>query len=139
MKTLLFLSLSFLGLINGCHEQKPLNVPQQGDTISIGYKERYSNTTNDITLKFDSVLEDSRCPDGATCVWAGNAKVQLVLGLNNKKDTFALNTNANMPSGDNFVTANGYKISLIDLSPHLKLNEDIHLPQSYRVEISINK
>ena len=34
----------------------------------------------EITIKFLSVEEDSRCPDGAACVWAGNAKVKVKIG-----------------------------------------------------------
>ena len=30
-----------------------------------------------IKIKFLSVVEDSRCPVNATCVWAGNAKIRI--------------------------------------------------------------
>ena len=32
---------------------------------------------NGLTVTFVGVKEDSRCPDNARCVWAGNAAVQL--------------------------------------------------------------
>jgi hypothetical protein len=30
-----------------------------------------------LKVEFDSVAEDSRCPRGVTCIWAGNAKILL--------------------------------------------------------------
>ena len=32
-----------------------------------------------LKINFVSVVEDSRCPEGATCIWAGNAKIALTL------------------------------------------------------------
>ncbi|PKP27148.1 MAG: hypothetical protein CVU03_01010 [Bacteroidetes bacterium HGW-Bacteroidetes-2] len=32
-------------------------------------------TFDGITIYFKEVLEDSRCPSGVTCIWAGQAKV----------------------------------------------------------------
>jgi len=32
-------------------------------------------TIDGITIHFKEVLEDSRCPSGVTCIWAGRAKV----------------------------------------------------------------
>jgi hypothetical protein len=29
----------------------------------------------DLTIKFLEVTEDSRCPEGANCIWAGRAKI----------------------------------------------------------------
>ena len=31
----------------------------------------------DFTVFFETVLEDSRCPKGANCVWAGDATVRI--------------------------------------------------------------
>lgn len=39
--------------------------------------EQISLIGTDLTLVFQDVTEDSRCPDGAVCVWAGNGRIQL--------------------------------------------------------------
>ncbi len=50
-------------------------------------------TKDKLTLKFISVLEDSRCPEDVNCVWAGNAKVQIKLrSRRGISKTFELNT-----------------------------------------------
>ena len=33
-----------------------------------------------VPVRFVRVAEDSRCPPGVTCVWAGRARVELVIG-----------------------------------------------------------
>jgi hypothetical protein len=36
--------------------------------------------SKDLKIKFESVSSDSRCPKGVTCVWAGEAKCQTLVG-----------------------------------------------------------
>ena len=35
-----------------------------------------------LTIKFESVITDSRCPKGVTCIWAGEAKCQMQITYN---------------------------------------------------------
>ena len=44
------------------------------------------------TVTFEAVAEDSRCPAGVMCVWAGNAQARLRLGEAGRDTTVALNT-----------------------------------------------
>ena len=49
-----------------------------------------------LKIEFDSVTEDSRCPKGVTCVWAGNAKILLKVKKDAAKPAnVELNTNIN--------------------------------------------
>ncbi len=32
-----------------------------------------------VGIKFEAVTTDSRCPEGATCIWAGEAKSQIII------------------------------------------------------------
>ncbi len=34
-------------------------------------------TANDYTIVIDKIISDSRCPEGATCVWAGEIVMEL--------------------------------------------------------------
>lgn len=68
-----------------------------------------------LTVKFVSVVEDSRCPEGATCVWQGNAKISLLVGKKGKSSkTVELNTlgRPEFPSETNYLN---YKIKLVSL------------------------
>ncbi len=70
--------------------------------------------TSKLTVKFISVLEDSRCPEGAQCIWAGKAKIKVeVTSKRLGTKTFEFNTTMG-PQGDRF---DGWAINLDSLTP----------------------
>ena len=72
---------------------------------------------NNLEITFTRVLEDSRCPIGVTCIWEGNAKVELEVGaLNSDAPTIrlVLNTATEPRDGD----AYGQRITLIAVRPN---------------------
>src|SRR5688500_409766 len=76
----------------------------------------------DLTVKFVSVLEDSRCAEGTNCIWAGNAKVKLKLKKKNGAwETFELNTNLEKQE----IEFGGYSIKITALTPTPKENVKI--------------
>lgn len=67
-----------------------------------------------LNVKFISVVEDSRCPVGTNCVWAGNAKVKIHIGkTRGETKEFELNTNLDPKT----VVYKGYQIKIVSLSP----------------------
>jgi hypothetical protein len=78
-------------------------------------------------IKFVEMVEDSRCPTGTTCIWAGNAKVKIeVRGGRGGAKTFELNS-ATQPTVVNYA---GYDIKLIGLTPKPAVNVRID-PDKY--------
>ena len=76
-----------------------------------------------LKIKFVSVVEDSRCPEGTNCIWAGNAKVKIQVGkTGGEMKTFELNSNSEPKS----VSFEGYEIKLTGLEPHPKANVRIN-------------
>ncbi len=75
--------------------------------------------TGKISIKFVEVIEDSRCPEDANCIWAGNAKIKVMLSRNGKDaQTFEMNTTLqNTNTGDGFLPYKGYNITLMRLTP----------------------
>ena len=66
------------------------------------------------TVKFVSVLEDSRCPTGAVCVWAGNVKIKIQIGKKGgAAEGFELNTNLKPQT----IEYKGFQIKITSLSP----------------------
>lgn len=87
--------------------------------IKIQVNQEKKIADSDITLKFVSVLEDSRCPVDARCIQAGNAKLQINLRKSNgERQIFEINTNLKPQA----VTFEGYEIKLTNLDPKLKTN-----------------
>ena len=64
-----------------------------------------------------TVVEDSRCPTGVTCIWAGNGKVSVHLSKG-KSDAVAVELNTN--AGPKSSTYQGYEIRLVSLDPYPK-------------------
>ena len=71
-------------------------------------------TKDKLTIKFVSLVEDSRCPTDTNCIWAGNAKITIKINKGKSAaKTFELNTNLE----PQVVTFAGYEIKLTNLTP----------------------
>ena len=72
----------------------------------------------------------SRCPEGAMCIWAGNAKVVLLFS----QEDMALNTYLDPQLG----TYSNYTIRLVMLNPYPRLYAPIN-PKEYIVGLLVTK
>ena len=85
--------------------------------VKVGKQKKFSGSK--IKVKFMSLVEDSRCPEGTNCVWAGNAKIKVMISQGDGAgETFEINTNL----GARGATFGGYAINLTDLTPTPKAN-----------------
>jgi hypothetical protein len=65
-----------------------------GDEFSLTATQKALVKSETFEIKFLSVVEDSRCPPDVDCIWAGNAKVKVLLKKGNRTSReFELNTN----------------------------------------------
>lgn len=100
--------------------------------VRVNTEKKFSKSK--LKIKFLSV-EDSRCPQGTECVWAGNAKVKIqVTGKKGKSQTFELNTNGEPKA----VKFDGYEIKLGEVTPYPATNIRID-PKGYTAQISVKK
>jgi hypothetical protein len=68
-----------------------------------------------LKISFSAVVEDSRCPKGVDCIWAGNGKIMLKVSVGGGKATpLELSTNLE-PRQASF---HGYTIKLLSLDPY---------------------
>lgn len=103
------------------------------DTLELKYGECVT-TFGQSTVCFDTVLNESRCPEGSMCVWEGNAKIKLRVSINEiGEHSIELNTNQNFPID---TTINHLNISLISLTPYPDISMTI-IPKDYIAELSI--
>ena len=75
-------------------------------------------TENKLSLCFDSLVSDSRCPANAICVWQGTAVARFSLTKNNETTSFVLSTLDMPPTYNKDTALLGYKIEFINLSPY---------------------
>ena len=94
--------------------------PKFGEAVDvrIGNSVRFPNDTT--TVQFSDVSVDSRCPQGALCVWEGDAAVVFTVG---GASASALHTAA--VSGPTTMIVNGKRLTLVSLAPLQKVGQTI--------------
>jgi hypothetical protein len=94
---------------------KPEAVKSETFTLHTGKQKKVARW--ELSIKFVTVMEDSRCPVGVNCIQAGNAKIQVkVTSRSGETKMMELNTNAGA-KGDQF---GRYTINLVSLTPKPK-------------------
>ena len=108
MRSLIFLFITMFGSVAFASAKEP-------ETVKVRVGEIKSAGGGRLAIKFVSVVEDSRCPIDARCVWAGNAKIKIAVSKGKMAaKTIELNSGLKPDS----ITIYGYEIKLVDLSPH---------------------
>ena len=69
-----------------------------------------------IKVSINAVVEDSRCPTGVQCIWAGNGKVSVRLSKD-KREAVSVELNTTEPKSS---TYEGYEVRLVRLDPYPK-------------------
>jgi hypothetical protein len=94
---------------------------RQGDSIRL--------TGSQSTLYFLSVPEDSRCPSGVQCIWAGNAQASLQL------DTTQFSLNTTVEPREAVVA--GFRFSLVQLTPRPEGSDT--MPARYSATLKVTR
>ncbi|AZB21800.1 hypothetical protein EG338_06760 [Kaistella haifensis] len=93
-------------------------------------------------VTFKQITEDSRCPKGVNCIWAGVATAEIeLMGLYTRPVTLKLSTindaKKNYHKSQNF---NGFSISLVELSPEPTSEKGFNaLKGSYKIGLKFSK
>ena len=86
-----------------------------------------------LRVTFDRVAEDSRCPEGVNCIWAGNVRVALLVkGPGKAQRREKLNT-ATEPRE---LKLNGRTVTISKVSPAKVVEREIKTG-SYRITLSL--
>lgn len=111
-RTIIATSLLIFGLLS--------SVPvfaAQTTALRIGQTKR---TPGNVRVKFIEIVEDSRCPIGTDCIWAGRVIIRVeVKGKNGRPRTAELE--AGKP--ESTVSVDGVTISLSSVDPHPKADK----------------
>lgn len=84
---------------------------------------------------FESVLEDSRCPEGVDCVWSGNAKIRI---RSSKQRQAPANIELNTDLESKSSSYLNYEIRLLTLKPRPKADKAIQ-PSEYKAALIVTK
>lgn len=121
-------------------EIKPMS--KEGNVIYFEEGENKFLKEYEMNVTFKGISEDSRCPEGVNCVWAGVAVAQIeVMGLATRPMTVSIATTEN--AGRNYHQSaefNGYTISLQGVNPYPNSQDGAKaLAGKYKIGIVIKK
>ena len=141
-KTWLVAIILALALV-GCHSNRAVAEPTTINLNQVftldGGQEATINGQN-LRLRFDKVLEDSRCPKSVECFWTGQARIALLVEPNGRGET-DLEFNTNPAPGQNNQTArvDEYTITMQSLDPYPQtIDQPIPL-EDYRATLTVGK
>jgi hypothetical protein len=103
-----------------------------GDTAFLELPVGRSADNGEISVTFDGVSEDSRCPTDVECVWAGNGAIRLTLTGGDETEVVILNSTLN-PREASF---GPYSIGFRDLTPYPVSGEPLD-PGEYAAHVAI--
>jgi hypothetical protein len=129
--TLLFISLLFG---NGCDSPSAATRVPLGRPFELA--PAASTQVDGLTLGFERVAEDSRCPIDALCVWEGDATVVVSLRARSGEPvSFELHTGGGRPREAGF---GDYTVRLVALLPALRSDRAIP-PADYRATLIVTR
>jgi len=72
-----FFALGILALILfSCDDESvAYNEQKLNQSNAIHIFETKTSVSNELSITMDAILSDSRCPEGAICIWEGNGEV----------------------------------------------------------------
>ncbi len=123
----LFLA-SLTAATTGCGPADPLTAesefPVDGRTVKVSVREGEQAAVEGfpVTLRFVRVVQDSRCPKNATCVWIGEGTVAVELVSGSRKESAELKISGAAGREDEAaaqpVVLLGYRLALLELQPY---------------------
>ncbi len=146
-KLLIFVTFTAL-FFGGCNMFGPGDASfDLGDTVAIAIGETL-HESDSFWVRLDSITEDSRCPEGAMCVWAGRAVARMTVGNNDTSLQFMFSTHWRDSSRTHrvrfetdpgaFPEAPVYEVTMTGVTPYPVVGEVIR-PREYRVHFTVQR
>lgn len=106
-----------------------------GDTVELQQSIIYQPTGSDLSILFDSIVNDSRCPSNVQCITMGNAKAAITIYRKDQEANVTLNTH---PDNQQVIRKDGFNIQLIDVLPYPATSDPIP-PKDYTIRMVVTK
>lgn len=129
-----YFTFMILLLAASCHQDsvRVLDIPlSQEFTLKLG--ERASIDNANLVIRFIDVIEDSRCPINARCIWEGNGKISLEM---QKPDAEKVTVRVNTSLQPQTAVYDAYEILFKQLRPEPVAGSEIK-PEDYRATLLV--
>lgn len=120
-------------LLCACSEAGP-GSPEESFTLRTGESKR--SETAGLTVRFDKVVSDSRCPKGVNCIRAGEAVVRFAVGTEagqNEPLDFKV-----PPGGSDSARFGDVLITIVELNPQTESGKRID-PSDYEARVRLSQ
>lgn len=129
MRNLLITGLILSIFASACAAQIPGKVTlQPGESVS--------DADGAIKVTFIEVLEDSRCPADAVCIWAGQVKVLVEVEYGTEIQQYTLTGDTLLEGDVKSITIGEYTITLVQVDPYPLASQPTD-PAAYQVTLTI--
>ena len=130
---LLFVCVT-LFLVNTCENSKSIRPVELNQAFQLRFQQIAKLKSENIGIRFTSLIQESRCPKGVQCITAGVAEIALQLGKGEgQTEQIQLSTEA--PADE--ISYGKYRIRLLDVSPYPSAGQR-NDPKHYSVQLIIS-
>ncbi len=132
MKTLLpiLLTAAVLTLAARCEPEDEFIL---GESFTLAQEEVKTNHSENLSVQWAKVLEDSRCPKYMNCVWEGQVRVMIVVN----EEEVELTLRAGRKSGAS-ASVGAFRVQMQALEPYPEAEVE-RKPEDYRLQLLVNK
>lgn len=120
--------------VSACATVEPTVAVQPGETFSLPVGKTATINASGTRIRFRELREDSRCPSDVTCVWAGDAKIELIISRTGSPEDSKL-ISLNPPN--NVVTSGDLQIRFVGLTPVPRQSDKS--PRAYVAQLVVDR
>jgi hypothetical protein len=125
-----------LTLSIGCNNQPEEPVASLGQQFSLAAGQSAAIKGEDLAIKFIEITADSRCPQGATCIWQGEVSSLVEITYKGSPESLTL-TQPGLTDAWSEVDYKEYHISF-NVEPYPQVDKQIP-PADYRLQLTISR
>ena len=134
-KHLFWILLIIIALLSGCAGPSGEIKANLGEKFSLAIGQAASIIGENLRIRFKEVITDSRCPQGVTCIWAGEASCLIEITYSETTyNKILTQPGLSEPPQTDFQQ---YKITF-DLLPYPQKGERIE-NEDYRLQLEISR
>jgi len=130
----ILLALVFLVTMVGCAQSESRTEVRLNQTFVMKMGQAVEVAGENLNIKFKDITEDSRCPKGVVCVWAGQVSALIQISAGDGQEELILTEPGSSP---NTIAYRQYTISH-QITPYPEAGKAIN-KADYRLQLTISK
>ena len=135
MKKKITIIAALTTILLSCQKQESGLVIELGEPFTLSKAQPFGSTEpGDLTIRYDSLIEDARCPLTVDCLWPGAIIAQFELHLDGQPATVQLASSPLPPD-----TLHNLVLRLNGATPHPETFDEIIEEEEYEFELLIQQ